>query len=303
MKIVKAEEKMSSGPLKMMIFGPPGVGKTSTANTASRPITFDFDRGAHRSAFRKDTVVIDNMQEVMAVKKEDLDGYDTIIIDTAGSLIDYMINDILPMNEGKAKLKRPSGNPTLLGYGRLKSEFEFFFNRLITFGKDIIMIAHDKEERDGEARIVRPDIVGGARAKILKTCDAIGYMNFDGGKKYLNFSPSETTIGKDCAQIGMLEVPNFVTNADWFATVIDRIKQSLEDQVSSNQQILAEWNKQKDKLEQHFKDVKDLEGFNKAFSSMPKIDKQYKAYVWSFIQELAEMHGFVYDKSAKEFTS
>ncbi|MEK5761254.1 AAA family ATPase, partial [Acinetobacter variabilis] len=70
----------------------PGIGKTSLAFSATNPILFDFDKGAHRAGkYRKDTVQVNNWSEVSSLTANDLLGYDTVIVDTAGRMLDVII--------------------------------------------------------------------------------------------------------------------------------------------------------------------------------------------------------------------
>ena len=87
LKIVKASEPIHVNHLITFIYGDPGIGKTSRAFSAKNPILFDFDQGAHRAAqFRKDCIPVGDWLEVANITKDDLDGYDTVIIDTAGRM-------------------------------------------------------------------------------------------------------------------------------------------------------------------------------------------------------------------------
>ena len=83
LKIVKASEPIHVNHLITFIYGDPGIGKTSRAFSAKNPILFDFDQGAHRAAqFRKDCIPVGDWLEVANITKDDLDGYDTVIIET-----------------------------------------------------------------------------------------------------------------------------------------------------------------------------------------------------------------------------
>jgi replication-associated recombination protein RarA len=51
MKVYSANEIIESAGMVALIYGDPGIGKTTLANTAPNPLLLDFDRGAHRSSF------------------------------------------------------------------------------------------------------------------------------------------------------------------------------------------------------------------------------------------------------------
>ena len=90
--IIKADEPVPQNPLKIVLYGEPGVGKTSLAFTSSNPVLFDHDKGIQRSVGRKDSARFDTWEEVMElVDGGALKDYDTLITDTGGSLLDKLI--------------------------------------------------------------------------------------------------------------------------------------------------------------------------------------------------------------------
>ena len=60
MKIIKATESIAVTPPWFLIFGQPGICKSSIGFSMKDPLTLDFDRGAHRAANRRDTFLIDS---------------------------------------------------------------------------------------------------------------------------------------------------------------------------------------------------------------------------------------------------
>ena len=89
-KIIPASTPITVSTICVVIYAVPGSGKTSLAQTASRPLLLDFDRGAHRSANRKDTVQVSAWSDVTAIGADDLNDYDTVIVDTAGRALDTL---------------------------------------------------------------------------------------------------------------------------------------------------------------------------------------------------------------------
>ena len=57
LKIVKASEPIKIKTINVLIYGQAGIGKTSTGFTSKNPLCLDFDKGSHRSQFRKDTEI------------------------------------------------------------------------------------------------------------------------------------------------------------------------------------------------------------------------------------------------------
>lgn len=135
LNIVTASQPLTIANLIVFIYGDPGVWKTSLAFTAKNPILFDFDKGAYRSANRKDTVQIQHWQEVANINPNDLDGYDTIIIDTAGRVLDLITEHL---KTDAKNIRRGSNELSMQGYGKLGSIFTNWLKSLRNMGKDIV---------------------------------------------------------------------------------------------------------------------------------------------------------------------
>lgn len=205
MKIIKAAEPILISQIKVLLFGQPGCRKSSTAITASRPLLLDFDKGAHRAFGRADRLEINAWSDVIEMLNtaHALDDYDTIVLDTVGKLLDMLGSHIISEN---GKLATAGGALTLQGYGVRKSHFQNFLNRLVLMGKDVILIAHDKEEKIEDAMKVRPEVSGSSYSDIMKEIDLCGYMETVKGRTMLNFNPSERAIGKNCAGFDLMDL-------------------------------------------------------------------------------------------------
>ena len=65
MPIIRKEEAFPERPVIICIYGMPGAGKTSVANTAEKVILTDCDRGADRACNRVDTIVAAKWKDVL----------------------------------------------------------------------------------------------------------------------------------------------------------------------------------------------------------------------------------------------
>ena len=230
LKIVKASEPIKIKTINVLIYGQAGIGKTSTGFTSKNPLCLDFDKGSHRSQFRKDTVRIEHWADVNGLDAPSLKPYSTVIIDTVGCLLDKLAEDIGTKNP---KLRR-GDTLTLQGYGELRGRFVGWIKRLGMMGKDIVFIAHDKEDKQNDDLFVRPDIVGGSRGEIFKLSDGVAYMFRRDGKTILDFSPRDECLGKNPAQIDPLIVPSFHDEPDWLDGILTKAK-SIMGQVATSQ--------------------------------------------------------------------
>ena len=90
LKITRAADPITVERLNMVIYGPPGIAKTSLAFTADAPLLLDFDKGSHRAANRKDVVRVTAWGDVASMTAEDLAPFKTVIVDTAGRALDAL---------------------------------------------------------------------------------------------------------------------------------------------------------------------------------------------------------------------
>lgn len=94
--IRKSNELQIQTTVKMMIYGQAGMGKTTLALSAPKPLLLDFDNGVKRvnENHLNDSVGIVQVtcwQDVLNVLNEDLSDYQTIVVDTVGKMMDFII--------------------------------------------------------------------------------------------------------------------------------------------------------------------------------------------------------------------
>lgn len=225
LKITRAADPIKVERINMVIYGPPGIAKTSLAFTAPDPLLLDFDNGSHRAANRKDVVRVTDWGDVAAMTAEDLSPFKTVIVDTAGRALDTLTVDIIRQNPKHGR----GGALTLQGYGELKSRFGSFLKLLNSFGKDVVLIAHMDEQRNGDDVVERLDVQGGSKGEIYKSADAMGRLTIFNGQRRLLFSPTDAAFGKNPGQLPPLDVPHFEAPefADFLAGVIQTTKDRL----------------------------------------------------------------------------
>lgn len=238
MKIIPASEPMPVENLIVTIYGPPGSGKTTTGCTADKPLLLDFDHGAYRASVRVDTVKVESWLDVARIKTDDLAPYNTIVVDTVGRCLDriqeYAVNS-------DPKNARRDGAPSMQGYGVIKSTFIGWLKGLTLHGKDIVLISHSSEDRSGDDIIERLDIVGGSKGEIYKVSDVMGRIFIKNGKRVLSLDPTDTSFGKNPAQMQEMEIPdNGAFLLDVIAETKDRLNCMTESQVK-RKKLLDEW--------------------------------------------------------------
>lgn len=239
LNVIKSDEIMEVSNLCLTIYSQPGLGKTSLAFTASRPLLLDFDKGAHRATNRGDVVPVERWSDVASIEASDLAEYDTIVLDTVGKALDCLALDILA-NEPRMGY---GGALNQQGWGKLGVRFSAYLRKLKSFGKDVVLISHMDEKHDGDALKERLKIQGGSKDLVLVDSDVIARITISNRTRQLIFSPTETAFGKDPAGIGSLPLPDINDKAfpGCLAGIIETVKGKInslsEEQVARKGEI------------------------------------------------------------------
>lgn len=291
LKIIKSSDPITVERINLCIYGQPGVGKTSLAYTAATPLLLDFDQGSHRAANRKDSVIVHAWEDVTQITAEDLAAYSTVIVDTAGRALDALTADIINRNP---KMGR-AGALTLQGYGALKAEFIAWLKLLNSQGKDVVLLAHMDEQRNGDDIIERLDVQGGSKGEIYKASDAMGRLAIRGGKHTLNFNPTDAAFGKNPGQFEAMEVPHPDKEPLFLAGVIQGIKDKLNT-------FTEEQAKAQEKLESWRKAISDFDTVDSFNDQLKAIRKEPKS-VQVLFADAAKAKGYIFDKKADAYTA
>lgn len=289
LKIVRRDEPITVEQLVVCIYGAPGLGKSTLGFSAESPILLDFDRGAYRAGNRGDSVQVETWQDVTSMTAEDLAEYQTVVVDTAGRALDILSADIIRRN---AKMGR-GGALTLQGYGQLKSEFTAWLKALRLMRKDVVLLAHSSEDKNGDDLIERLDVQGGSKGEIYKSADAMGRLNLANGKRILNFNPSDTAFGKNPGQMEPLTVADISTEPHFLAGVVSTIKErlnTLSGEQKARQGAIADWLAK-------FDECQTGEDFNKQVAAAKTADPKIAPVIKGALHSKATEAGFTFDKT------
>lgn len=204
----KPSERKLNENYSMLIYGNPGVGKTTTALSARNPVLIDFEHGMDRvnSAFWVSSLEVESYNDVLRLMNSDeLREFDTIVIDSMGALIDAVI---LHITNDDPRLNTSWGM-SIQGYGILKKLIQDLIRNLKNQNKNLIFVAHSREdENEKKEKIVIPYMgAGSAGREILNILDAIGYMDRSSGKSVLKFASFDAEFYAK----NSLELPNVIT--------------------------------------------------------------------------------------------
>jgi hypothetical protein len=295
--------------IKMLVYGQPGIGKTTVALSAPQPVLFDFDGGVSRinKAHQCPTLQVENWEQVLdALTEIEQGGVDckTIAFDTAGKMLDYMSDYIMRQDP---KMKMRDGSLALKGYGQRKVMFNNLLKRVSLMGKHIVCVAHEKEDKDGETRIVRPDMSGSSLGDLLKELDLVGYMQAYGKDRTICWTPMERFYAKNTCNLPDYEKLPIIIDEKGGIT-------GDNDYLAKTFQTYAEYLEQQGKVgEDYTKLVKQINEEIAAISNAKEADRFVKrigeyTHIWdslararrSFKARTEEL-GLKYNKTKKHY--
>jgi len=190
--------------VKAMVYGQAGMGKTTLALSAPKPLLLDFDGGVHRVnlGHQVDTVPISTWKEANEVLKEDLSAYQTIVVDTIGKMMDYIILHVCN-----------GGIPQIKDWNRINQEFTNFTRNVSALNKNVIYVAHRDVRKEGDDNVFIPALREKSYTAIVTELDLLGYVEAKGTTRTITFNPSSRNDGKNtCNLQGLMNIPTVVDN-------------------------------------------------------------------------------------------
>lgn len=306
MSIVKPENMDFSGKnIVMLIAGLPGVGKTTLALSAPDAVLIDADEGLARvkPEHRKDSSICKTYEEVLADIKAMEGHYKTVVIDTAGALIDYM-KDWAMRTDPKAN--KSNGGFSLQGFGIIKQEF-LRLSAELRKKFNVIFLFHEQKDKDDENIYYNLVCEGSARTLVWQPADLGAHMFIQNGKRYLGFSPTAQYTGKAAYGIkGLVEVPELEAGQpnDFITKLFATVRENLE----SDSKALGEKTKIYDEAMKIGKEwIAAVDGPELITGCLENIknlkhgltsEAELKAALKARYEEL----GIVWDKATKSFT-
>jgi len=284
--------------IKGLIYGQPGIGKSTLAASAPNPVCIDADRGMHRveAQYRIPTLEVKNYAQVLELlNSNEIDDYKTIVFDTIGELITMIDPHII---SGNPKLGKRDKSLTLQGYGVRKTEFKRLLTLVASKRKNVIFIAHEKEERIGDDRIVRPDIQGSSGADIIKLLDFVGYMQAIGEKRTIQFSPTEKFYAKNSLGLDNYIELNHTRNGNIF--ISENIVKATEIRLKEEAKIRENYNELIAKCKIIIEDSEDL---NNAILEIKAFAPIWDSHIKfrSMISVSAKDRGVIFNKKTKKY--
>jgi hypothetical protein len=300
-KFISKTESVKVDCLNVLLYGEPGIGKTSLSFTAAHPLLFDFDSGLARAGFRLDAVKIDKWPDVNAVfKSPEFSEMQpkTIIPDTVGAMLDNFIADYVksldPIN------CRRGGELSLQGYGAMKNIFKQFTDTTKAMKISTIFIAHSTEQREGDTIKYIPRVTGGSYNILRQSMDLIGYIESYQNKRVIRFNPTDRNIGKDCANIGVVEIPDLI-KPEYKTFLADLIQKTI-DKMNALSENQREFLKLLDDYREDIKALATAEEANVQIQVLSQVtDKLMQKQMFEILREKAVSANCKYNKTIKIF--
>lgn len=301
--IVKPSEmKFEGKKLFIIIAGVPGIGKTTLALSAPKPLLIDLDKGVDRveTRYRTDTDVVSSYEELRSdLEKADLSPYETIVIDTGGKLLE-MLKPVVIARDPKNAQK--NGELSLKGYGAVKKMFNEFVTFVKSLNKHLVMVFHATEVADGETTKLRIRMEGKSRDEVWDSVDIGGFLEMRGNKRTIGFSNCERYYAKGTHGIhGVYDIPTLANgNNNTFLTEL--INNVLNDLTSENKEF-TEYQELMRALLPHITNADNAKLLNKAYEEVKKAEHKLtsKNELWNALNERAKALGLVYDKDRNVF--
>ena len=306
--IKKPSELSVKATLSVLIYGQPGIGKTTLGVSAPNAVLFDYDggvqriNGAHQVATLQPTSWEDTSTALKEIAEE-MPEVQTIVIDTVGKMLDYMSAYII---RNDAKMAMRDGSLSLKGYGVRKQMFVNFIKQLALMGKNVIFIAHEREDRRGEETFKRPEIGGSSANDLIKELDLVGYMYAIGKERVITFDPAEYYYAKNtCNLPAAIKLPVVVDETGKASqnVAMANIVKSYETAQVKRQSMTAEYEQVLDIIAETMTYATDADSLNEAMTKVFGLEQIYDSLLKAqrAVNNKAKELGLTYNKISKKY--
>lgn len=309
MGIIKRPSELSvKDTLSVLIYGQPGIGKTTFGVSAPEAVLFDYDGGVQRinGAHQVPTLQPTSWEDTNEALKEiaqEMPEVKTIVIDTVGKMLDYMSAYIIRTDP---KMGQRDGSLSLKGYGVRKTMFVNFIKQLALMGKNVVFIAHEREERRGEETFKRPEIGGSSANDLIKELDLVGYMYAVGKERVITFDPAEYYYAKNtCNLPAAIKLPVVVdeTGKGTSNVAFTNIVKSYKTAQEKRQEQTAEYEALLDVISGKVGAAIDAASLNEAMTEVFGFEQIYDSFLRAQKAVVAKGKalGLTYNKTARRY--
>ncbi len=232
--IIKPNEmKVLKKKIRILIAGFPGIGKSTLGLSAPKPLHIDVDRGVDRVEvqYRKYVTQPETYEELLKDLNGDLSEYETLVFDTGGKLLDLMKPYVIKQDAKNGQ--RDGQTLSIKGYGAVGKEFQRLMDyAYYTLNKNVVVLFHAKEDKDGDATKLRILIEGSTKDNVWQPMDLGGFIEMVNGKRTIGFDNCERYYAKGTHGIkGTWILPDLedknIPN-DFLTKLFDKVNDSIQ---------------------------------------------------------------------------
>jgi len=293
----------------MIIYGSPGVGKTTLALSAPDPVLIDFDRGMSRvrTQHRKTSIFCDTYEDVLTdLESPVMKDFQTIVVDTGGSFITYL-QDWAMRADPKVN-KQKNGAISLKGFGAVKQEFSRFTGYVRdTLNKNLIYVFHSMEQTDKDGNVqVRLMCEGAAKNIVWTPCDFGGYIQMIGDKRVISFTPDQEFFAKGCHGIkGQIVIPELgpTDTNDFITKLFEKAKANIAAEAEAYAPVKEQYERVMETVRQMVDTITDADSALKVMNDIQALShaSTSKKESSKMLNDKAKSLGLKYNKSVGGF--
>lgn len=296
--------------VKMMVYGQAGAGKTTFALSAPKPLLLDFDNGVKRvnTAHLGDSIGIVQVTDwkeiidLLNYNREELRDFDTIVVDTIGKMIDYIIS-----------YRCGGRNPQIKDWGTINNDFKWFTSSLSLLRKNIVFVAHRDTRKEGDNTVFVPALREKNYNSIVTELDLLGYleMRSENGHQVrtITFSPTCRNDGKNTCQLpDVLNIPVIIDENGQPTSPNDFIQKNIiskyDKMIEEKEAKVKAYNTALEEVKAGVEQITDAKGANYFIEHIKDYANQGNSiliHARSLFSQKVKDLGLTYDKEAKEY--
>lgn len=308
--IKKSNEIKVVKNIKIMIYGQAGMGKSTLALSAPRPLLLDFDNGVKRVntnhlGDQVGIVQVESWNDILYLlsSPNELNEFDSIVVDTIGKMMDYII------------AYRCNGyQPRIQDWGAINNDFKWFTNALSGLNKNVIFVAHRDTRKEGEETVFIPALREKNYNSIVTELDLLGYLEMknENGlqKRTITFDPTNRNDGKNTCQLpGIMNIPTILDRNGNVTAANDFIEKQIiakyNAMIAVKEKKIAEYNEVLSQLKDNIALICDAQSANMFVKDNIK---EYAKHGSSIVLQARDLFGkkvkelkLVYNKETKEY--